>query len=48
LNKKPGTLTSNQIQRLIQKWESPNVAGQLPEYCDVAIYLLRKRLRRAQ
>ena len=44
LNEKAGTRTRHEIQRLIVKWSSPDHEGKLPEYCDVALYYLNRKL----
>lgn len=45
LAKKPGNRTPAEIQKLLDQWNRPNQAGQLREYCTVAVYYLRKRLK---
>lgn len=46
LKKRPGARSQAEIQRLQNKWATPNVDGELCEYCGVAVYLLKKRLKR--
>lgn len=43
LSQLPGSRTSAELQRLINKWSTPDQDGYLREYCAVAIYYLRKR-----
>lgn len=45
---KPGSRTSAEIQKLLDQWNRPNQQGQLREYCAVAVYYLRKRLKRLE
>lgn len=47
LDRKPGRRTKAELKRMIQKWETPDQAGHLREYCGVAVYYLRRKLRRA-
>jgi uncharacterized protein (TIGR02646 family) len=45
LNRQSGTRTKREIQQLLKTWKNPNANGELPEFCDVAIYFLQKKLR---
>lgn len=46
LSKQLGTVSSNSINRFIEKWKKKDRNGRLPEYCGVAIYYLNKKLKR--
>lgn len=48
LARKPGSRTSAEIQELLEQWSKPDQQGQLQEYCAVAVYYLRKRLKRLE
>ncbi|WP_221065299.1 retron system putative HNH endonuclease [Methylomagnum ishizawai] len=45
LSRKAGSRTPAEIQKLIDDWSVSDQGGQLREYCAVAVYYLRKRLR---
>lgn len=45
LGKRP--LSRTRIEELISKWHGDGTAGQLPEYCMVVVWWLRKKLRQA-
>ncbi len=47
LSRDSSTRAKGQIQRLLAGWKTRSADGQLPEYCDVAVYYLQKRLARA-
>ena len=47
LDKKSGPRTKSQIKSLISRWNSADNDGRRKEFCAVAIYFLKKRLRRA-
>ncbi len=46
LSKHSGARTRREIQRLIDRWNSPGAEGCFREYCDVAVYYLNRRLCR--
>jgi len=46
MNSTPGTRTVRHIQNLLATWRNPNSSGKLPEYCDVAVYCLEKKLQK--
>jgi len=43
---RPGPWPSDMLERELEAWRRPNKEGQLREYCQVAIYLLEKKLKR--
>lgn len=42
-----GTLSKSALQRELDKWSDFGDGGRLPEYCQVVVYWIRKRLARA-
>jgi uncharacterized protein (TIGR02646 family) len=46
LDRFSGGVTQGQIERWLGEWSGDSVAGPLPEYCEVVVYWLRKRLKR--
>lgn len=45
----PGSTPNiNQVQKYITSWSKPDSNGKLPQYCQVVIYYLEKRLKREQ
>ncbi len=47
LKKRSGVRTAQNIQNIINEWQSKDENGHLQEYCGVAIYFLNKRLNRS-
>jgi len=47
LNQRSGSRTAVEIEKILERWRTPNTDGQLKEYNGVAIYFLTKRLKRA-
>ncbi|HEY3295378.1 MAG TPA: retron system putative HNH endonuclease [bacterium] len=41
------TRTKAELEDLLRDWQSRDAMGKLPEYCEVAVYHLKKRLKRA-
>ncbi len=41
-----GSASRQQIQQFMTKWQRKNAKGELPAYCGVAIYYLKKKLQR--
>ena len=39
---RPGLRTKAELADLVRRWEQPDSEGKLPEFCKVAMYLLRK------
>ena len=37
-----------EILKLLDRWQRRDAVGRLPEYCDVAVYYLRKKLAGAK
>ncbi len=46
LDRRRGERSRAQIEAIMDEWTSPGNGGALPEYCAVAVYYLRKKLRR--
>lgn len=42
-----GQLSPLSLQKLLRRWNGEEEAGELPPFCQVIVYWLRKRLRRA-
>ncbi|MGE0084276.1 MAG: retron system putative HNH endonuclease [Desulfococcaceae bacterium] len=47
IDKRGVQVTKGQLRQDIRRWDSTNSNGELKEYCQVAIYFLNKRLKRA-
>jgi hypothetical protein len=48
LSRNRGARTHREIQRLIDRWNEPLAGEKLREYCDVAVYYLKKKLDRTR
>lgn len=45
LDQRPGRRTVADLEKLLAQWGKPDADGRLREYCAVAVYYLRKRLK---
>ena len=45
LSREAGSRTLVEIHKLLSRWDTPGQDGRLREYCAVAVYYLRKRLK---
>jgi hypothetical protein len=42
-----GQLSRPSLEKLLRQWNGESDGGELPPFCQVVVYWLRKRLRRA-
>lgn len=45
LGKTQGTCSYAEIDKFLKKWETADSSGKFKEYCDVAVFFLKKRMR---
>lgn len=44
---KRGSLSRNEIEKMLQQWNEGSGSDELMEYCQIVVYWLRKRLKRS-